>query len=436
MGHDVFISYSSKDKPAADAACAKLEGRGIRCWVAPRDIMPGDDWSSSIIEAINGARTMVLVFSANANASQQIKREVERAVNKGIPVIPLRIQNVAPEKSLEYFISTPHWLDAYTPPLDHHLTYLGDVIAHILEGKKVPPPVAPAKPWWRGVGGLAAGGVVVIIAAMAAWFTVLRPPPGFVGTWDAKALDIHQFNAENGMVGALVPLPLLANSLTGADARGVLTIDASGRYSLAVDGVDHGTVSAVPAAMSATYGGNVLNFVSDETGKTFSATVGVFKVESNSSGTAYSPQTDPPPDGQEALELLFSTAGQNNAASLGAMDGKPVYRGTPDANGNFLLLDLLAGTWTPMPMNMPASSDPNNQVSATLTLTAGGHYALTYTLRETGLWHAANGNWSRAGSVSVGYSPMAPDNGTYTFSGRDQVTLVDQNSSTVWQRGT
>jgi hypothetical protein len=29
MAHDVFISYSSKDKPAADAACAGLEARGL-----------------------------------------------------------------------------------------------------------------------------------------------------------------------------------------------------------------------------------------------------------------------------------------------------------------------------------------------------------------------------------------------------------------------
>ena len=74
--------------------------------MAPRDIEPGSDWSSSIIDGINGSRAMVLVFSANANTSQQIKREVERAVHKGIPIIPLRIENVVPEKSLEYFIST------------------------------------------------------------------------------------------------------------------------------------------------------------------------------------------------------------------------------------------------------------------------------------------------------------------------------------------
>ncbi len=152
MAYDVFVSYSSKDKPTADAVCAVLESRGIRCWVAPRDILPGRDWGGSIIEAIKGARVMVLVFSANANTSTQIKREVERAVNKGIPVIPLRIEDVTPTETLEYFLSTPHWLDAFTPPLEQHLEYLVDVVQKIIgqqsavAEKKAELPATPAVP--------------------------------------------------------------------------------------------------------------------------------------------------------------------------------------------------------------------------------------------------------------------------------------------------
>jgi hypothetical protein len=121
MEYDVFISYSHPDKAAADAACATLEQAGIRCWMAPRDIVPGADWSESIINAIARAKVLVLIFSRNANESPQIKREVERAVNKGLPVIPVRIEDTTPSKALEYFISTPHWLDAFTPPLEERL---------------------------------------------------------------------------------------------------------------------------------------------------------------------------------------------------------------------------------------------------------------------------------------------------------------------------
>jgi uncharacterized membrane protein YeaQ/YmgE (transglycosylase-associated protein family) len=124
MAFDAFVSYSQQDKAYADAACAKLEAEGIRCWIAPRDIVHGMDWGEAIIDAIRGAKVMVLIFSAHANASPQIKREVERAVHRGIAIVPVRVEDVTPTKSLEYFISSAHWLDAITPPLEMHLKQL------------------------------------------------------------------------------------------------------------------------------------------------------------------------------------------------------------------------------------------------------------------------------------------------------------------------
>jgi hypothetical protein len=135
MAHDVFVSYSTKDKSTADAICAALEATGIRCWIAPRDILPGSDWGETIIDAIHVSRAMVLVFSGSSNASSQIKREIERAVNVGIPVVPFRIENVLPSKTLEYFISTQHWLDALTPPLEQHLQYLAKTMRAMLVHK-------------------------------------------------------------------------------------------------------------------------------------------------------------------------------------------------------------------------------------------------------------------------------------------------------------
>ena len=122
--HDVFLSHSAKDKPVADAICARLEQAGVRVWIAPRDIQPGANWGEAIIEALEGCRAMVVVFSASANASPQVLREVERAVGKGVAVIPFRIEDVLPSKAMEYFLSSPHWLDAMSPPLDRHIDEL------------------------------------------------------------------------------------------------------------------------------------------------------------------------------------------------------------------------------------------------------------------------------------------------------------------------
>jgi hypothetical protein len=148
IAHDVFISYAFEDKPVADAVCASLEAHGVRCWIAPRDILPGSDWSAAIIDAIEGARVMVLVFSQNANASPQIIREVERAVSKGLTIMPLRIEDVLPARNLEYFLGTPHWLDAISPPLENHLEYLAETVQFLLERGERPPaqPLPPAPP--------------------------------------------------------------------------------------------------------------------------------------------------------------------------------------------------------------------------------------------------------------------------------------------------
>jgi hypothetical protein len=139
MSHDAFISYSTHDKAAADACCAALEASGVRCWIAPRDITPGAEWGEAIIDAINISRVMILIFSANANDSPQIRREVERAVNKAIPIIPLRIQDIAPARSLEYFIGMVHWLDALTPPLEAHLRRLAESVKILLQIDPTPP---------------------------------------------------------------------------------------------------------------------------------------------------------------------------------------------------------------------------------------------------------------------------------------------------------
>ena len=105
----------------SSAVCAALERQGFRCWIAPRDILPGSNWASSILKAIADSRAMVLVFSTHANDSPHVRREVERAVHHGIPIAPIRVEDVMPKDDMEFFLSASHWMDALTPPLDRHL---------------------------------------------------------------------------------------------------------------------------------------------------------------------------------------------------------------------------------------------------------------------------------------------------------------------------
>jgi hypothetical protein len=140
MEREIFVSYSQPDYGCAMDLVSRVEAEGINCWIAPRDIAPSADWAAEIIDAISRSRTMVLVFSASSNDSPQVRREVERAVHKQVSILPFRIENVLPSKSLEYFLSAQHWMDAFPPPREPHYARLCAYLKAQLSPKPQPPP--------------------------------------------------------------------------------------------------------------------------------------------------------------------------------------------------------------------------------------------------------------------------------------------------------
>lgn len=209
MPYDAFISYCSEDKKIADAVCGTLEANKIRCWIAPRDVGPGRTWGSAIIEAIGESAVMVVIFSQHSNGSPQVMREIERAVNKGVAIIPFRVENVVPSKDLEYFISSCHWLDAMNPPLEKHIGELANAILALQRretpaapkiGEKEKPRKKPRMLWAAvGLAALIAGGVSAwwflrSTSASGTTVTIEHPPDGasIVGplllSWKAKGL--------------------------------------------------------------------------------------------------------------------------------------------------------------------------------------------------------------------------------------------------------
>jgi hypothetical protein len=135
--HDVFISYAHVDKPTADAVCARLESQNIRCWIAPRDVSPGKNYPTAIIEGIEGSKIMVIIFSTHSNKSEHVTREIAAALNKSLIIIPFRIEDVMLSKSMQYLLGTPHWLDAITPPLERHLDTLVITVKKYLSEDKI-----------------------------------------------------------------------------------------------------------------------------------------------------------------------------------------------------------------------------------------------------------------------------------------------------------
>jgi hypothetical protein len=96
----------------------------VRCWIAPRDIDPGEDWPSAIASGIAGSRVMVLVFSQNSNVSEEVSRELYLAANNKVIIIPFVIENVKPEAGKAYYLGRTHWLDAMSPPTNAQIGQL------------------------------------------------------------------------------------------------------------------------------------------------------------------------------------------------------------------------------------------------------------------------------------------------------------------------
>lgn len=110
----VFISYASNDFARASAICAYLEEHGLRCWIAPRDIncdiLP---YTQAIERGLSQVGSVVVLISELANLSVHIPRELDIALERKIPIVPMRLQDVQPAGQLSYLLRTCQWLNAF-----------------------------------------------------------------------------------------------------------------------------------------------------------------------------------------------------------------------------------------------------------------------------------------------------------------------------------
>ena len=124
----VFISYASQDVAVAELLCNAVERAGVSCWIATRNVRPGDVYADAIIQAITACRVFVVVLSESSVASGHVLREVERATAKKRPIISFRIDMTSLPPALEYFLSASQWLDANGGSVDRALPRLVEAL--------------------------------------------------------------------------------------------------------------------------------------------------------------------------------------------------------------------------------------------------------------------------------------------------------------------
>ncbi|HLK23278.1 MAG TPA: TIR domain-containing protein [Caulobacteraceae bacterium] len=109
----VFLSHASKDRKVAETICQAVESRGVQCWMSNRDVHPGENFQEAIVRAIRAAKVMLFVFSANSNNSDEVKKEIALAGANKLFVVPLRVEDVAPNEALLYELATRQWIDLF-----------------------------------------------------------------------------------------------------------------------------------------------------------------------------------------------------------------------------------------------------------------------------------------------------------------------------------
>lgn len=100
MKHQVFISYSRKDKEYVAQIKAILEQSDIPYWIDREGIFSGENYKEVIVDAIDIAKVVIFVSSANSNNSINVIRELGYAVKERKTIIPVMLDDAQFAKSI------------------------------------------------------------------------------------------------------------------------------------------------------------------------------------------------------------------------------------------------------------------------------------------------------------------------------------------------
>lgn len=135
MNH-VFISYSSKEAEIARKVCTYLEGHHIPCWMAPRNVKPGDNYATQIVNAIRKCDALVLLASEGTNQSGHVSNEVSLAFDNRKTIIPFKLQDIQFTDEFLYFLGRKHWIEAHRD-FNEGLVTLLDTLHNILKSEEI-----------------------------------------------------------------------------------------------------------------------------------------------------------------------------------------------------------------------------------------------------------------------------------------------------------
>ena len=150
---EIFISYSSNDLQQAETVRNVLEKNGLSCWMAPRDIPGGSNYTKEIPIAIRNCKIFVLILSESAQSSHWVLKELDSAVNCGKVILPFMLEDCALNDEFNFLLTGAQRYSAYQKKAEAMETLIGRIRGILdvpcsaeTEQPQVTPAATPAKP--------------------------------------------------------------------------------------------------------------------------------------------------------------------------------------------------------------------------------------------------------------------------------------------------
>jgi uncharacterized protein YecT (DUF1311 family) len=106
----LFVSHHSSKYEVALHVEKALARHGVDCWIAPRDVGPGEAFDTAIMKAIRDSAGVLLLFCSQSDKSPHVKRELILADSAHKAIIPLRLEEIVPD-DLAYHLASAQWID-------------------------------------------------------------------------------------------------------------------------------------------------------------------------------------------------------------------------------------------------------------------------------------------------------------------------------------
>ena len=196
MSRDAFISHASADAPLARNICEALEARGLRCWIAPRDVQPEGTYGTEIVKGIRDSGVFLVIVTDAASESQQVEREAERASHYKKRIIPIIVDGSEPGPRLEFYLAGRHFFPCATAPDKAVMDTLADAVrgTSVVQPAPAAPPTSTRKRLSLAVG---AGITVIAVTYAIAQYSMSNRASGSDGVNPAREANKPSLPAAN-----------------------------------------------------------------------------------------------------------------------------------------------------------------------------------------------------------------------------------------------